>query len=229
MKCSLVTLFTAAIASNLPAVVAVPKADESTGQVVVGFKDGKEHESRVADILDELDGCNPTAVRESPLGLWKVFDVGENEEEVLARLAQDDAVAYSAPNRIVHTAATVPNDPNINKQYTLDVMNLYEAWDITTGSEDITIGVCDTGLDMDHPDLVDNMLVGYNALTQKWDNDVATAYNNDHGTMVAGSCAAIGNNGKGISGMGWNFKHRHGQVSTGNGMSHSVVINDCIE
>jgi serine protease len=50
-----------------------------------------------------------------------------------------------------------PNDPSLSSQYFLKNIKAYEAWDITQGSESVIIAIVDSGGDLDHPDLIDNI------------------------------------------------------------------------
>lgn len=61
-------------------------------------------------------------------------------------------------------------------------------WDVTKGSG-VKVAVIDTGIDIDHPDLIDNIKGGYNAIMKKgsFDDD------NGHGTHVAGIIGAVDN------------------------------------
>jgi subtilisin family serine protease len=52
-----------------------------------------------------------------------------------------------------------PNDPDISKQYYLDKIKAYDGWDITKGSENIIIGIVDTGVDIDHPDIASQLYI----------------------------------------------------------------------
>ena len=103
-----------------------------------------------------------------------------------------------------------------------------EAWDITTGDPDTLVAVIDEGADVNHPDLDDNLWVnedeipdngidddknGYVDDVNGWDfaNDNASLYDPDavtgegdeHGTHVAGTIAAEGDNGRGVTGVNW--------------------------
>lgn len=66
--------------------------------------------------------------------------------------------------------------------------NLPKTWSYTKG-DGVIIGVLDTGCDLDHPDLVENLLEGYNVIdpSQSADDE------NDHGSHVAGSICASDN------------------------------------
>ena len=73
----------------------------------------------------------------------------------------------------------------------------YRAWDITTGNSDIIIAILDTGVDLDHPDLIDNIVPGYNFINEDLPPDDVF----DHGTPCAGIAAATMNNDIGIAGI----------------------------
>jgi subtilisin family serine protease len=82
-----------------------------------------------------------------------------------------------------------------------------EAWDITTGNPNIVVAVLDSGVDSNHPDLVNNMVPGYDFLDNDAQPDPSLDHPaNAHGTMCAGLIAAQGNNGVGVSGATWNCK-----------------------
>ncbi|MHC4627269.1 MAG: S8 family peptidase, partial [Planctomycetota bacterium] len=87
-------------------------------------------------------------------------------------------------------------------------INAPEAWEITTGDPNIVIAVLDTGVDLNHPDLVNNLVPGYDFL----DNDdspdpvVGSHFQAPHGTACAGLVAAQGNNGIGVVGVTWSCK-----------------------
>jgi len=106
------------------------------------------------------------------------------------------------PNYIMHTTA-VPNDTYYPKLWGMKKMAMESAWDVSTGSNNVIVAVADSGVDYNHEDLNDGRVIkGRNF-----------AYgNNDpmddhfHGTHVAGTIGAIGNNSKGVTGVNWNVK-----------------------
>ncbi|HEY3189213.1 MAG TPA: S8 family peptidase [Solirubrobacteraceae bacterium] len=96
-----------------------------------------------------------------------------------------------------------------------------DAWDTTTGAADVAVAVVDTGLDLDHPDIAPNLWVdraeapgnaidddanGFVDDVHGWDfvaHDAQPLDENGHGTHVAGTIAARGNDGWGVSGVAW--------------------------
>lgn len=83
-----------------------------------------------------------------------------------------------------------------------------DAWEVTTGSDDVIIAILDSGVDYNHVDLNANMWqdangnYGYDFV----DNDSNPMDTDGHGTHVAGTVAAVGNNGTGVTGVMWNAK-----------------------
>jgi subtilisin family serine protease len=78
-----------------------------------------------------------------------------------------------------------------------------EAWEITTGSHNVKIGIMDTGI-ANHPDLNDNICteLGRDFYFDR-PHDTANLLD-PHGTHVAGTVGAVGDNGIGVVGVNWN-------------------------
>lgn len=137
------------------------------------------------------------------------------------------------PDWEVYATATTPNDPRIGNQWHHSVMQSRLAWDITIGDPNIVIAIVDTGIDVDHPDLAGQLVPGRlqsldlgNAIESfpgEFTNDT-----HGHGTGVAGTAAAVGNNGIGGAGMGWNFSIMPIKVTDGITAYTSDIVDGCI-
>lgn len=86
-------------------------------------------------------------------------------------------------------------DPMREQQWALDTLRLPAAWDDAKG-DDTVIAVVDSGVDLDHPDLKDRLVRGYDVV--EGDRSPKDGYG--HGTHVAGIAAADTDNGTGIAG-----------------------------
>ena len=159
--------------------------------------------------------------------------------DVASRLSELPGVAYAEPNYFLQVAATIPNDPQFSNLWGLhntaqtvngtfgsndDDVDAPEAWDIATGGASVVVGVIDTGVDYNHPDLAANIWInsgevpangidddgnGFVDDIHGWDfanGDSNPLDDNGHGTHVAGTIAAVGNNGIGVVGASWNAK-----------------------
>ncbi|WP_240041255.1 S8 family serine peptidase [Paenibacillus ginsengarvi] len=124
---------------------------------------------------------------------------GRSEAEWQSHWEQAAQVSYVVPNRAVQTASAATNDPFLSKQTYLNQTHTIEAWNSVNKNESIVIAIVDTGVDLDHPDLIGNLVPGINLVNP----EIPPDDDNGHGTNVAGVIAAMGNNGKGVSGMLW--------------------------
>jgi thermitase len=95
-------------------------------------------------------------------------------------------------------ADTFPNDPGFPDQWALSVMHAEQAWQISLGSPDVEIGVLDTGVVLDTPDLQGRFLPPLVASTGQPDGTAV----NFHGTWVLSTIGMTINNGIGGAGTG---------------------------
>ncbi len=77
---------------------------------------------------------------------------------------QFEGVEYIQPNYINGFFVT-PNDPEFGNQQ-FDVVNIPEAWDYTTGNKEIVIGLVDSGVMLDHPDIQYNIAINQGELPE---------------------------------------------------------------
>ena len=124
-------------------------------------------------------------------------------QEAIQQLLQDENVIYAEPVFQNYTPLYIPNDPQNVNGYQFDKIHAYEAWDVQKGSPSMVIGMIDSGFELTHEDLVDNMVPGRNVA----DNNMNfSGGDRSHGTFSSGFASATPDNGKGITGIGYNCK-----------------------
>jgi len=112
---------------------------------------------------------------------------------------------YAEPNYQIEVS-NIPNDPGYDSLWAMDNIDAPGAWNVTTGSKEVVVPVIDTGIDYNHPDLKDNIWTsdqghhGYNAVNDSY----YPLDDNGHGTHIAGTIGAVGDNDMGVVGINWN-------------------------
>jgi len=126
------------------------------------------------------------------------------------------------PDYFVQAVDTIPNDPKFANQYGLISIRAPQGWDLSTGSNSVTIAIVDSGVDLGHVELVSKLTAGYDFVN----NDSVPNDDFGHGTHVAGIAAASGNNGVGIAGVSWGARIMPIKVldSHGNGTYANVAM-----
>jgi len=166
---------------------------------------------------------------------------GMGVAQAIRALSPNPNVQYAEPNYVIHAVTTLPNDPLLGSLWGMHNigqtggtrgadMKALELWQLPPGNGPVVVGVIDTGVDFNHPDLAGRRWVnpgetgldskGRDKATNGKDDDRngyvddvhgisaldATGYpmdGNGHGSHVAGIIAAAGNNGRGIVGVAW--------------------------
>lgn len=175
-------------------------------------------------------------------------------EEALAAFRADPNVLYAEPNFQVGLTLA-PNDAYVGDLWGMNNtgqtggtpdadIDAFEAWDIATGTGSTIVAVIDTGVDYTHPDLAANIWVnpgeipgdgidndsnGYVDDVHGYDfanNDADPMDDHNHGTHVAGTIGAVGNNATGVTGVNWNATIMPVKFLTATG---SGRISDAIE
>ncbi len=134
------------------------------------------------------------------LGIQAMRIPAHIDPRAMARELNRLGVELAEPDWVVHPAQVTPNDPLYPNQATyMNRVSAPDAWDLTTGNSSVVVAVLDTGVLTTHADLALNMVAGRNVYADS--NDVTDLFG--HGTMVAGTIAAVGNNNSGIASMAW--------------------------
>lgn len=128
---------------------------------------------------------------------------GVNVPEVYRKLNSVSQIENITPNYILTTQA-VPDDPYFKSgaQWDMKKINLENAWNMQKGKSSVVVAVIDTGADYNHEDLQGVIIKGENEVVKGGD----VMDDNGHGTHVAGTIAAVTNNGIGISSTSWGAK-----------------------
>lgn len=154
---------------------------------------------------------------------WQRFSLEKRQQtlQMVADVNQLPEVLYAEPDYRVKPYL-LPTDNLYHYQWNYPAMNLPFAWDLETGSDSVTVALVDTGILADHPDLQENLLPGYDFvsdLDRAADGDGIDSDPNDpglpddpgnsavfHGTHVAGIVAASSNNDIGVTGTAWGIR-----------------------
>lgn len=155
-------------------------------------------------------------------------------------------VIAAQPNFIYRVAA-VPNDPMYGELYAMNKIQAPVVWNTTTGSPNIVVAVIDTGIDYTHEDLNANMWRNPGEVPANGLDDDANGYVDDiygidvarndsdpedeynHGTHVAGTIGAVGNNGVGIAGVNWSVRLMSVKLFDHTGESTSAMAVACFQ
>ncbi len=131
---------------------------------------------------------------------------GTSPARAADRLERDPVVRWADPVVTMHMLAT-PNDPGFGSVWGLAGpgadANVLSAWNVTTGSRDVAVGVVDTGVAPDHPDLTANLRTSQGRNFAAGALSIPWADQQGHGTHVAGTIGAVGNNSLGVAGVNW--------------------------
>lgn len=203
------------------------------GELVVKFQPGTSEAAKAA--LREQVGASGV-VSVMPDGeRWKLAD-GAVDSAITA-LTADGAVKFAHRNALRrleaapgdYAALQAPNDTEYGKQWHLAKARFPQAWTRNRG-KGVTVGVIDSGVDPEHPDLKPNLLPMIDEVVAMGEKDVLNgqSYNNrdghGHGTHVCGLVGAVANNGLGVSGGAPEVKILPIKVTNANGDAGDAAI-----
>ncbi len=196
----------------------------------------------------------------SPIGRGghAIFQTGEtiSLQEARRVTAELGSVLGIEPERY-YQVARVPNDPLYGEQWGLNNdgqfiegsvgtinadISAEEAWDVTIGSRSVIVAVIDTGIEVTHPDLRQNIWVNTGEIPGNGIDDDGNGFVDDingydfgefrgemtdaqgHGTAVAGTIGAVGGNGIGVTGVAWNVSLMGLKIADRNGALSTAAI-----
>ena len=141
------------------------------GQVLIRFKKTVTR-AQISDFYAEYGLSEKDNLDSDPddadQGLRLAGVAVDVDDQLIEVLEGDERVAFAEPNYFLHLSETPPDDPLFDRLWNLHNtgqtggtadadIDALEAWEIGTGSTDVIIAVIDTGVDVTHEDLLDNL------------------------------------------------------------------------
>jgi subtilisin family serine protease len=150
-----------------------------------------------------------------------ILDSDERIDAAVEALAKDGNLIYAEFEGIVRSKF-VPNDPMVTQQYTHARIRSYEAWDYIQGSYDVKVGITDSGVKWNHPDLRANIWINpaeSPGMTINW----------DAGTISGGNNTDAGEGGNKIDDLvGWDFYNNdNNPIQTYAANDHGTHVAGC--
>ena len=189
----------------------------------------------------------------------KIYDFSikayKNLDEFIEINRLNKTIEYIEPN-YEYKMSAIPNDEFFNQQPYLSEIGMPWAWDLSTGLTETVIAIIDTGVDIDHPDIRNNVWWNIDEVAGNNIDDDNNGYIDDingwdffdktadprpkfgdnysflamnHGTIVAGVAAAQGNNNIGVSGVSWRSRIMSLRVLGSDGKGSTLEVAEAID
>lgn len=179
------------------------------------------------------------------------FPAGTDKKAIQTKVAHTEifGVGKLEPNyiRTLHKSSIDGPEPDPADYYIFNLTEAYGAWDVRTDSRSIIVAVIDTGVGYTHPDLAENIWINRGEVPNNGIDDDKNGYiddnigwdfvsndndpfpdapydENSHGTHVAGTIGAQGDNGMGLSGVCWRARIMPVRVLGPNGGTSGAVV-----
>ena len=230
---------------------------ETDSRLLVRFKNGVSQLTKHR--LHQALGAVVTKNHKSVTDL-QVIEVaaGKNPKQLAEQYRKDPNVLYVEPDFKIRLRV-IPNDSQFSNLWGMHNtgqtggvadadINAPEAWDITQGSSSVVVAVVDTGVDYTHQDLAANIWTNPGEIPNNGIDDDNNGYTDDvhgidsadndsdpmdtegHGTHVAGTIGARGNNGVGVAGVNWNVSIIACKVfASSTGQDINAFVSDAVE
>lgn len=161
------------------------------------------------DITNVAKAFKAAVLRRGPLNFATLgFNSTTNSSSLIPSLKKFPGVLTAEENHVHKIAdaasSSLPQDTYFKDQWSISNGDVQGAWDMGATGKGITIAIVDSGIALNHPDLKDNIVPGYNAITQS-DAPGENQDDNGHGTHVAGIAAAERND-VGVVGVAYQAK-----------------------
>ncbi len=172
----------------------------------------------------------PELARKTGKTFAVIHSDAKTEKELLHELKARPDVAGAQFNYMYKASTVTPNDTKYDSLWGFSAINAPKAWEYGTGSENVYVAVIDTGVDDTHPDIEANFeSKGYSGNFASDADKDDYSDKNGHGTHVAGTIAAVGNNGLGVVGVNWKAKIISLRALDANGYSYSDEIMNAMQ
>lgn len=231
------------------------------GEVIVRFAGGDEVQVQTF-VNNAIGMVNASDHRDiiPGLNMYHIRSKDMNTHALLKMMSNAPGIEFVEPNYIYERQLT-PNDSQFGQLWGLNNtgqtvggqtgiagadISAVSAWDVSTGSNSIVVGVIDTGVDYNHPDLAANIWSapaaftvtvggqtincpagshGFNAVT----NSCTPLDDNNHGTHCSGTIGARGNNSSGVVGVNWTTSIMGLKFLTASGSGNTADAIECIQ
>src|SRR5262245_49919044 len=238
-----------------------PGVEVLKGQAIIRFA-GAEEDQIKAFMNNAISLVNASGSRRIGPDNLNMLHIRSNmnTRALLNILSRVSGAEYAEPNYI-RRATLTPNDTQFGQLWGMNNtgqtvsgqtgiadadIDAVEAWDVSTGSSSVVVGVIDTGVDYNHPDLAANIwsapasftvTVGGQTITcpagSHGFNAVANTCDplddNNHGSHVSGTIGARGNNSSGVAGVNWTTSIMGLKFLSASGSGNTADAIECIQ
>jgi subtilisin family serine protease len=232
------------------------------GEAIVEFEgtDKLQRQTFVNNAVDLVSASDSSEIGPPGTNLFHIRSKNMNTRALVNTLSRLAGVKFAEPNYVVETQLT-PNDTNFGTLWGMNNtgqtvsgqagiagadISAVDAWNVSTGSTSIVVGVIDTGVNYNHADLSANIWSapaafsvnvggttincaagthGFNAIN----NSCNPLDDNDHGTHVSGTIGGRGNNSAGVVGVNWTTRIMGLKFLSASGSGSTANAIKCIQ